>query len=195
MSSEDPSAGWPSPLHHPVQRMSVPLGLPRVGAARATGWARHAAFSHGKSGRESLETRLLLAAEPASAGRARDFTHKQMVSWELNPLIDDAVTIVSELFTNAMTHGFAADAPASEGRQPTAHPLLILIRHPRRLQIVMTDPSRTPPALIEATETTVFTTSGRGLRIVDALSRRWGWASLPSGGKAVWAILDDLHPQ
>jgi anti-sigma regulatory factor (Ser/Thr protein kinase) len=139
--------------------------------------------------------RLLLAAEPASAGRARDFAHKQLVSWELNPLIDNAVTIVSELFTNAITHGFATDATASPARRRTAHPLLILIRHPHRLQIVMTDPSRTLPALVDATETTVFATSGRGLCIVDALSRRWGWASLATGGKAVWAILDDSHPQ
>jgi anti-sigma regulatory factor (Ser/Thr protein kinase) len=142
-----------------------------------------------------VATRLLLAAEPTSAGRARDFTHKQLVSWELNPLIDNAVAIVSELFTNAITHGLANDAPAPTTRRRTAHPLLILIRHPHRLQIVMTDPSRTPPAMVQATETTPLDTSGRGLRIVGALSRRWAWAPLPTGGKAVWAILDDPNPQ
>jgi anti-sigma regulatory factor (Ser/Thr protein kinase) len=202
MNSEDSSAGRPSPLHGPVQRMSVPQRPMRVGAVHATGWAgRPTGSPHDKPGRASrpgggsLATRLLLTAEPASAGRARDFTHKQLVSWGLNPLIDNAVAIVSELFTNAITHGFATDASTPAARRRTAHPRLILIRHPHRLQIVMTDPSRTPPALIDATKTTLFATSGRGLHLVGALSRRWGWALLPTGGKAVWAILDDPNPQ
>jgi anti-sigma regulatory factor (Ser/Thr protein kinase) len=201
MSSEDSSARRPSPLHGPVQRMSVSQRPSRVGAVNPRGWAgRPTANLHGKPGRPGWpqwppSTRFLLAAEPASAGRARDFTHKQLVSWGLNQLIDNAVTIVSELFTNAITHGFATDAPTPTTRRRTTHPQLILIRHPHRLQIVMTDPSRTPPALVHVTETTLFATSGRGLRIVGALSRRWGWALLPTGGKAVWAILDDSNPQ
>jgi hypothetical protein len=31
--------------------------------------------------------------------------------------------------------------------------------------------------------------NGRGLTIVQALSDRWGYRSLPSGGKVVYAIL------
>jgi anti-sigma regulatory factor (Ser/Thr protein kinase) len=140
--------------------------------------------------------RLVLASTASSARRARDFTHKQLADWGLQHLIDDAVTVVSELLTNAITHALppAKSEPARSTREST--PLqLVLLRHRRHLEVVVADPGGTPPVPVRAEDATLLDTCGRGLHIVGALSCQWGWASLSSGGKAVWAVLDDPdHP-
>jgi hypothetical protein len=51
--------------------------------------------------------------------------------------------------------------------------------------VVVSDPSPLPPIMSDLTEDAEH---GRGLRVVDALSARWGWAPQDSG-KAVFAIV------
>lgn len=129
--------------------------------------------------------RLVVRAEPRAAHRAREFTHKQLANWGLELLTADAEAIASELFTNALTH---ATSPVRDPVRPVRLQLVFL-RHRRCLEIVMTDPSPRPPALAPDPGAAALAETGRGLYIIGALSRRWGWTRLAAGGKAVWAML------
>ncbi|MFP3963360.1 ATP-binding protein [Actinomadura fulvescens] len=134
------------------------------------------------AGSPELE-RLVLAPTAASVRRARDFTHKRLADWGLEELLDDTVIVMSELLSNALTHALTrtSTTPALQ---------LVLIRHPRSLVVVVTDPASAPP--LPVVQPDEFATSGRGLHIVDTLSSRWGWVPLSTRGKAVWAVLDEM---
>jgi hypothetical protein len=55
--------------------------------------------------------RIALVPAPQSVKTARDFTAATLRRWHLNPLIDDAVVIASELATNAIRHGTPTNGP------------------------------------------------------------------------------------
>ncbi|GAB7039610.1 MULTISPECIES: STAS domain-containing protein [Catenuloplanes] len=105
--------------------------------------------------------------------RARELTEQACHRWNVPVLAVPAAMIAGELVTNAIVHARTmADLRVSLGRRF----LLIMVR----------DGSLAPPHLDtgppDAPET------GRGLRLVEAIARRWG--SLPApGGKVVWAGL------
>jgi anti-sigma regulatory factor (Ser/Thr protein kinase) len=106
-----------------------------------------------------------------------------LAGWRLDDLSDDAEMTVSELVTNALRHGLRG---LRQPRRP--HPVqLVLVCDERRLLSVVTDPSDQTPARSQADESSE---TGRGLCIVEAVSTRWGWAPLGTGGKAVWAAFD-----
>jgi hypothetical protein len=92
---------------------------------------------------------------------------------------------VSELVTNALRHGL-------EGL-PQPLPLcpiqLVLIGHPRRLVVSVTDPGGRTPEPVPS-DPDRFVEGGRGLLVVGAISDAWGGARLATGGKAVWAAFD-----
>jgi anti-sigma regulatory factor (Ser/Thr protein kinase) len=128
--------------------------------------------------------RLVLAGEAEASHEARAFTSTTLAAWDLAAVSDDAVTAVSELVTNALRHGLRDLAPGAGRRLQ-----LVLLRHPRRLVAVVTDPGAGRPEPVLPAED-VFAESGRGLLVVGAVSSAWGWAPLGSGGKAVWAAFD-----
>lgn len=109
---------------------------------------------------------------------ARNVTKVTLTEWSLGALYEDAAIIVSELATNAIRHGLRGD--------PDGTLRLILIRYQSHFVCIVTDPADEPPSLREPVH---IAEGGRGLRIVDAISRAWGWTPLPRGGKAVWAAL------
>jgi anti-sigma regulatory factor (Ser/Thr protein kinase) len=118
-----------------------------------------------------------------SSRTARDFTSDTLRSWGMTELTDDAIMIVSELVTNAIRHGVSAVAELTD-----EHPVkLSLVRNGRFLVCIVTDPSDRDPRPRTAEDTCE---NGRGLHVVEALSRVWGWAPMPGVGKAVWAALD-----
>jgi anti-sigma regulatory factor (Ser/Thr protein kinase) len=129
----------------------------------------------------------VLRGEPASAKVARDFAHTTLLGWDLPGMAEDTQMVVSELVTNALRHGL------QEMRAGLSTPMLqlVLLRHERRLVVVVTDPSDQAPAISDHGE---FAEEGRGLRIVEALSGSWGWAPLVTSGKAVWAAFDVPRP-
>lgn len=123
-----------------------------------------------------------LRAVGASPGIARDFTSATLRSWGLADLSDDATVIVSELVTNAIRHGLTT-AFASADDRPIR---LTLVRHGRLVVCIVADTNRQEPSVrppCDAAE------NGRGLHVIEALSRAWGWTPLPGVGKAVWAAL------
>ena len=125
------------------------------------------------------QCRITLAAAPESARRAREFTAATLRSWHRDALIQDAVTIASELVTNAVRHG-TADGP--DGRAE-----LTWCYQAGRLICVVTDRTSKPPVLAPADPEAE---SGHGLQIVSTLAVAWGWTMLGTGEKAVWAALE-----
>jgi two-component sensor histidine kinase len=92
--------------------------------------------------------------------------------WGRADCIDDAMLVVTELATNAVRYAASSF---------TVH----LSRGNVTVRVAVRDDSRTAPheRLVGATAT-----SGRGLTIVDGVSRRWGH-ELVADGKLVWAEL------
>jgi hypothetical protein len=115
---------------------------------------------------------------------ARNFTCVVLDRWALGDQAEDATVVVSELVSNALLHGLADLQGAAHGRIQ-----LVLLHHPRRLLVVVTDPSNHAPA-ITVPRPEEFSERGRGLQVVQAISSAWGWAPLACGGKAVWAAFE-----
>lgn len=118
----------------------------------------------------------------ASSGTARRFATETLNSWGLQDLVDDAAVIISELVTNAVRHGLPPYAAAA-GDLPIK---LTLVRQGRFVVCIVSDPSDQNPKVRPADD---VCENGRGLHVIEALSRVWGWTPLPGAGKAVWAAL------
>lgn len=147
--------------------------------------------------------RLAVTAGATATRSARDFTQKYLLDRGLRHLVDDAAMVVDELLVNALTHarptgaqpvpGLAEAGQRWSGTSVRESIQVILIHRRHRVTIVVTDPADTPPS--PEPHPDLFAESGRGLQIVQALSSQWGWAPLPTGGKAVWALIDaQLEP-
>ncbi|MFP5319851.1 MAG: SpoIIE family protein phosphatase [Acidimicrobiia bacterium] len=85
-------------------------------------------------------------------------------------LADDAALVMGELVTNALLHGGGCTGVGLEAI-------------PEGVRIEVRDGSRLPPMLGRPTEGSL---TGRGLRLVDSVSARWGADAEPAG-KVVWA--------
>lgn len=111
------------------------------------------------------------AADPASVRMTRLWVSQRLLDHDLAYLVDDLQLVVSELATNAMMHAET--------------PFVVTLRAFKasvRLEVldgVQSGPVRRTAQILE--------TSGRGVAIVDTLSRAWGVTGNPSGGKSVWA--------
>ena len=103
-------------------------------------------------------------------------------------MIETAQMVVSELTTNAVqaTGNSSADRPVYSELVKSGVIGLSLRHFLRGLLVEVIDASPDPPVL---TATDAYSVSGRGLLIVDALSREWGY--FPANpGKCVYSILD-----
>jgi anti-sigma regulatory factor (Ser/Thr protein kinase) len=115
---------------------------------------------------------------PESAADARSWTNAHLTSLLTDArtrrqLIADAVLVVSELVTNAVTAG------------ATGYTVLLQTT-PRTLTITVTDDAPGEPTLLRPEPTS---THGRGLLIVDTLAATWGTSYVAALSKAVWAEL------
>ncbi len=99
-----------------------------------------------------------------------------------------AELLVSELVTNAVR--FAGD-PARTLRyseRASASLISLSLRHFREhLLIEVYDTDDTPPALSRPDDDAE---NGRGLVLIDALSREWSYFFPPGGGKIVYCVLE-----
>jgi CheY-like chemotaxis protein len=121
-------------------------------------------------GRTPADVRVLEAPRDVVAGaRARELVRQAVRDWGLATILDDAALVVTELVTNAVTHGgdFRLQLSRTSGAL--------------RIEVV-DDGAGTPepqPQDIEAE-------GGRGIMLVDAMSSSWGVENVPRG-KLVWA--------
>jgi anti-sigma regulatory factor (Ser/Thr protein kinase) len=111
-----------------------------------------------------------------SPGIARNVTKDTLREWRLSHFYEDAAVVVSELVTNAIRYGLSRSAHEALR--------LVLVRYQRQFICMVTDPTADAPRMQEPD---YVAETGRGLHIIEAISRTWGWTPLLGGGKAVWA--------
>ncbi|MFI5802459.1 SpoIIE family protein phosphatase [Streptomyces sp. NPDC051561] len=109
-----------------------------------------------------------LPREPRSVGRARELARAQLVSWDLEDLVDTTELLVSELVTNALRYG--------EGE------VRLRLLRDRTLVCEVWDAGHVQPRRRRARDTDE---GGRGLQLVGLLSAAWGARRTPRG-KTVW---------
>lgn len=103
------------------------------------------------------------------------------------PVADDVAVVTSELVGNAVRHG----APLDGG-------LLVRWRIGDEGVVVEVVDGGGPAApseqRVEARDPDPLATCGRGLRIVEELSRRWGTSLDVEGRRTVWAVVAGAAP-
>ncbi len=119
----------------------------------------------------------VLPAVADSVGAARRFVAETMRRHRALPeTIDVACLLTSELVTNALVHA-------------RSRVDLTVVVGVAGFRVEVGD---TSPVAAERREIALDGLSGRGLRIVEAMSSRWGW-SPSNDGKNVWFELDAPH--
>lgn len=127
---------------------------------------------------------LRLIGTRQGCAEARGFTDRTLDGWALDHCRDDALTVVTELATNAVVH----TQPHIPTEEADAVDLwLRLTLRPTHLVCAVTDHGNGLPVYASAGDP--LREHGRGLRIVDALSEHWGWTRRFPTGKTVWAML------
>lgn len=126
---------------------------------------------------------LELAAQADAVRWARRHARDVLGAWRL-PVdrVDDAQLAVSELVTNAVrcVGNVSCDAVPSRIR-------LTLHKEPHRLLIWVADPDPRPPVL--NVSPAPGAESGRGLLILERITKEWSYYFLPTGGKVVWCSM------
>jgi DNA-binding NarL/FixJ family response regulator len=122
-----------------------------------------------------VERRFVRSHDGTSARSARRFVAETLQRWDCADVLDDVALLVSELVTNAVTHG-GSDAEV----------VVVLRRDAIRVEV--RDDSAEIPERRTPSPTDV---SGRGLELVSRLSTAWG-AHRVGPGKVVWFELPRL---
>jgi DNA-binding NarL/FixJ family response regulator len=110
-----------------------------------------------------------LEPDMASSAAARRFMEETLSRWDCAAVLDVVNLLVTELVTNAVVHG-GSEAEVSVVLTPSA------------LRVEVADHNEFIPAPNDASD---WATSGRGLALVEGLSRAWGIERVP-GGKVIW---------
>jgi anti-sigma regulatory factor (Ser/Thr protein kinase) len=134
-----------------------------------------------------LSAHLPLGALPTAVPCARAYIRVILDEWGLAFMADSAELIVSELVTNSVKA--SADEHGrprySDDGLPVVHLRLACDRTCVLVEVWDSVPA--PPAARRARPDEE---NGRGLALIQALSDRWGWTTVPGWpGKAVWAEL------
>lgn len=114
-----------------------------------------------------------LPPSAAAAGAARDFVASGLRAWGWASRVDDAVLIIGEMFSNALTHA------------PSPEYVVAIDWNGGKVRLEMWDSSPFRPTMLPLDPESEH---GRGMRLVAALSEIWG-SRVAASGKCVWAIL------
>ncbi|WP_119728670.1 ATP-binding protein [Thermomonospora amylolytica] len=123
-----------------------------------------------------IHATFTLAPDDRAPAGARERVARELRGWGLARLADDALTVVSELVTNAVRYG-------------AAHITVNVEWHRTReaVEIAVWDDA---PGTPQRREPDFVSETGRGLHIVERLSTGWGHRPGTGGvGKTVWAEL------
>jgi anti-sigma regulatory factor (Ser/Thr protein kinase) len=131
---------------------------------------------------------LELAALPSAPFWARRQARAALRAWHLSEeATHTAELLVSELVTNAVKFiGSPPDRHTYSELASAGRICLTLRLLPGRLVIEVSDNDQRPPV---PTEAAPDDESGRGLMLVEALSKEWNYYFPPSGGKVVFCVL------
>ena len=131
----------------------------------------------GTTPRCPLTSRLELGARPTAVPCARMITRQMIREWGLPGLVDTAELLVSELVTNAIRASCGLPEPTIR---------LWLVSDRSTLIIRVWDGSSEMPVVCE--DASPDAECGRGLLLVEALSKDWG-AYRRGHGKVVWVLI------
>ena len=193
VQSLDPVAAtvFSSVARHPANRWPDTSFLlcgarPRVAEVLRQGQVSHLVRLHGtvQEALDEVQTRppylrneLRLAPTPTAAAAARAFVREVCGAWRLAApdatVVERAVLVANELVTNAVLH---------------AHTDLWLQLELRADRLFVTVRDR-GPRLGRSVPPGPEAEGGRGLWLVDQLSRAWGVQPNTDGGKVVWCAL------
>jgi anti-sigma regulatory factor (Ser/Thr protein kinase) len=124
---------------------------------------------------QQMSRSATLDAVALSAQAARSVVHGVCADARVpDPVTETALLLVSEVVTNAITHG--------DGR-----PVVEVDVSSDRMRVCVTDGSEGVPSVQPQDETSEH---GRGMFIVDSLASRWGVSPLAPTGKSIWFELD-----
>ena len=120
--------------------------------------------------------RLSAELEPVvgAARRARELVTEACARWDLPGLVGPGCIVVTEMVNNVVAHVRGAMT-------------VRLARRPGGLAVTVRDGSTRLPRFGGPVPPTSY--GGRGLLLIDSVSRRWGSVPLDDG-KIVWALLD-----
>ncbi|MGN6330643.1 MAG: ATP-binding protein [Motilibacteraceae bacterium] len=130
----------------------------------------------------------VLPATVTSVTRARNDVRALLREWRLTAVEDDAALVVTELVGNAVRHG-------------RGEVKMVVLLHDHHLRLEVHDAGQVVPVAAVASARTTrpeheqgHGENGRGLRIVEALTERWGIVEHGSGLLA-WCemALPDAH--
>jgi hypothetical protein len=125
------------------------------------------------SGRDVPQNRTYrfpLPPHPIAAEQARLLMRLALADWKV---IDNALIVVAELVANAVKIGDVFR--------------LTISRRGATALIEVWDPSEAAP---DRRRRSIDRVDGRGLLLVEACSKDWGWRMEEHGGKTVWAVCD-----
>ncbi len=121
---------------------------------------------------------LGLAPHPTAPRASRNFVARTLLDWGLGALIPSTCLVVSELVTSSTIHA-GSDIDLSVAWNLGA------------LRLTVRDKSPDLPHQRQS-QCDVL---GRGLRVVNGLSRAFGVLPAPDGGKVIWAVLNAVPPR
>jgi anti-sigma regulatory factor (Ser/Thr protein kinase) len=133
---------------------------------------------------------LALVALPTSPFWARRYTRSFIDSCKgiSNDTAETAELLVSELVTNAVRFTGNPARTMRYSERANASLISLSLRHFREgLLIEVYDTDSNPPIRLRGDE---FAESGRGLMLVEALSKEWSYFFPPDGGKVVYCFLE-----
>jgi anti-sigma regulatory factor (Ser/Thr protein kinase) len=135
---------------------------------------------------QPLQTHLELAALPSAVPCARGHVRAVALEWGLGKLADNAELLVSELVTNAIQ--------VSEKLRTAATPVVRVWVTSDGISMVIHvwDASAAMP--IRQAATAVDDEGGRGLLMVETLSKEWG-TYRKAAGKVVWVMIAAAGPR
>lgn len=138
-----------------------------------------------------LELVEFLTPVPEAVPAARRHVTQLLCDWGLSELTDTAALLACELVSNAVKHGSSPVGAAPSGGADVQH-IELTVRHHHALFIEVWDPGAKrlhPHVRIAAPHDEV----GRGLRLVENMSRTWGHYVPAGGGRTVWCEVGPPH--
>ncbi|MFI9149328.1 ATP-binding protein [Streptomyces sp. NPDC053367] len=116
--------------------------------------------------------RMSLTVGEHSAAPIRRIARSLLEEWELPALVEATELALTELLANVVRH------------VPDRRCTLLILRQERGVRVEVSDGSPHHPAPLSGLP--LDAENGRGLRLVDAVTDKWGVCPAPGDGKTVW---------
>lgn len=131
-----------------------------------------------------------LSALPGAPKQARTFVVGALQQWHTAPeTIEVAELVVSELVTNAVLHTGRVDGSPEPGPIETVKVIRVRVGIVLGSIVIEVWDNSTEPPVMNSDPLDADAEGGRGLFLVCALSRDWGYWLPTFGGKVVWASI------